>query len=231
MSSVLVGLAVSSHNTSTLNTSTFDNVSLSTPPTAVADAYSVNEDSTLTVPVAGVLANDADPEGNALTATLVANVGHGSLTLNGNGSFTYTPTANYSGPDSFTYKANDGVFDSGTVTVTLTVNPANETPGFTKGANQNVARNAAPVSVSGWATAISAGAGEAGQVVGFSASNDNNALFSAQPVVSATGTLTFTVAANATGTATVSVRIYDNGGTANGGLDTSAVQTFTITVT
>src|SRR5207253_10688135 len=61
--------------------------------------------------------------------------------------------------------------------------------------------------------------------------NDNNALFSTQPAVDASGNLTYTLAADAFGLATVSVQIHDNGGTANGAVDTSAVQTFTITVT
>src|SRR5207248_1089344 len=83
-----------------------------------------------------------------------------------------------------------------------------------------------------WATAISAGpANEASQSVTFTSTNDNNALFSAQPSVAADGTLTFTPAANANGTATVTVTAHDDGGTANGGVDTSAAQTFTITVT
>src|SRR4029078_8996324 len=86
-------------------------------PVAVADSYSVNEDATLTVAAAGVLTNDTDAEGNALTAVLVTDVAHGTLSLKPNGSFTYTPTANYSGSDSFTYKANDGTADSNTVTV------------------------------------------------------------------------------------------------------------------
>src|SRR6185295_6063601 len=96
---------------------------------AVADAYSVAEDTTLTVALAaGVLLNDSDLDGNALTATVVANVSHGALTLNADGSFTYVPTANYSGADSFTYKANDGTVDSNTVTVTLTVTAVNDAP-------------------------------------------------------------------------------------------------------
>ena len=70
----------------------------------------------------GVLANDTDANGDPLTAVLNANVTHGSLTLNANGGFTYTPTAGYSGPDSFTYHANDGTADSNIVTVSLTVN-------------------------------------------------------------------------------------------------------------
>src|SRR6185436_3493616 len=97
-------------------------------PVAVADSYGVNEDATLTVAVAGVLGNDTDTDGNALTAVLVSDVAHGTLALNGNGGFTYTPAANYSGPDSFTYKANDGTADSNTVTVTITVNGVNDAP-------------------------------------------------------------------------------------------------------
>ena len=82
-----------------------------------------------------------------------------------------------------------------------------------------------------WATAISAGpADESGQTLTFLVSNSNNALFSAQPVVSPTGTLTFAPAAGATGVATVTVLLRDNGGVADGGVDTSAPQTFTITV-
>lgn len=92
-------------------------------PTAVADAYSVNENVALIVPVvSGVLSNDTDPETDTLTAVLVNNVSNGSLTLSADGSFTYTPNTNYSGFDSFTYKANDGTSDSNTVTVSITVN-------------------------------------------------------------------------------------------------------------
>ncbi len=52
--------------------------------------------------------NDTDVEGSALTAVLDVGPAHGTLTLNTNGTFTYTPTANYSGSDTFTYHANDG---------------------------------------------------------------------------------------------------------------------------
>ena len=69
----------------------------------------------------GVLTNDTDADSNPLTAVLVTNVTHGALALDANGGFTYTPTAGYSGPDSFTYKANDGTANSNTVTVSLTV--------------------------------------------------------------------------------------------------------------
>ena len=79
-----------------------------TAPVAVGDSSSTDEDTALTVAAPGVLGNDSDVDGDALTAVLVSGPAHGTLTLNANGSFTYTPAANYNGPDSFTYKANDG---------------------------------------------------------------------------------------------------------------------------
>src|SRR2546425_2590286 len=76
------------------------------------DSYSTPEDTTLTVAAPGVLANDTDVDGDPLTAILVNGPAHGTLSLNSDGSFTYTPALNYNGPDSFTYKANDGQVDS-----------------------------------------------------------------------------------------------------------------------
>ena len=67
-----------------------------------------NEDTALVIAAPGVLANDSDVEGDALTAVLVSGPANGTLALNADGSFTYTPAANYNGADSFTYKANDG---------------------------------------------------------------------------------------------------------------------------
>ena len=69
-----------------------------------------------------------------------------------------------------------------------------------------------------------------GQALSFVVTTDNNALFSAPPAVSPTGTLTYTSAAGASGTATVTVVAHDDGGTAAGGVDASAPQSFTITV-
>ncbi len=76
----------------------------------------------------GVLANDTDPDGDPLTAMVVTGPAHGGLTLNPNGSFTYTPAANYNGPDSFTYKAGDGTAASNTATVAITVTAVNDPP-------------------------------------------------------------------------------------------------------
>src|SRR5213075_1623130 len=98
------------------------------------DAYTTPEDTTLTVSAPGVLANDGDVDGDPITAILVDSPAHGTLGLNSDGSFTYTPALNYNGPDSFTYKANDGQADSPTnATVSITVTPVNDPPGTSGG--------------------------------------------------------------------------------------------------
>jgi hypothetical protein len=76
---------------------------------ASADAYSVLQGSVLTVATPGVLTNDADIDPDTvLTAVLVSGPSKGTLVLNADGSFTYTPSAGFSGPDAFTYQASDG---------------------------------------------------------------------------------------------------------------------------
>ena len=90
-------------------------------PVANPDSYTTAEDTAVTIAATGVLANDTDIEGSALNSVLVTGPTHGSLTLNANGSFTYTPNANYNGGDSFTYRANDGSLSGNTTTVSLTV--------------------------------------------------------------------------------------------------------------
>lgn len=97
-------------------------------PVAAIDVYATDEDTTLTVAAPGVLGNDSDVEGSTLTALVVASPAHGTLTLNADGSFRYTPQANYNGSDSFTYRANDGTLDSGVTTVNLTINSVNDIP-------------------------------------------------------------------------------------------------------
>ncbi|MCD6394893.1 MAG: tandem-95 repeat protein, partial [Planctomycetes bacterium] len=101
---------------------------VSQPPVACNDAYSVDEDGTLVIAAPGVLVNDSDPEGYPLTAVQVGGAGNGLLGLNPDGSFSYTPNANFNGSDSFTYMANDGVVNSDTATVTITVNSVNDAP-------------------------------------------------------------------------------------------------------
>jgi len=99
-----------------------------TPPVAVDDSCTVTEDQTLTITAPGVLGNDTDAESDPLTAVWVSDPPNGALTLNANGSFTYTPHGNFNGTDSFQYKANDGRADSNAATVTITVTPVNDPP-------------------------------------------------------------------------------------------------------
>jgi len=113
---------------SNVATVTITVTSTNEPPVAVNDSYTTEEDTLLTVLVPGVLANDTDADGNPLTAALVSPPSAGILTLNGNGSFTYLPGADFHGTDTFTYRVRDGLADSNVATVTLTVTPVNDPP-------------------------------------------------------------------------------------------------------
>ena len=105
------------------------NVGANGDPNALADSYTLDEDNTATInAAAGVLANDTDPDGDGLTATLVTDVSDGMLTLNRDGSFSYTPDSNFNGTDSFTYEADDGNGGTQQTTVTLNVTPVNDDP-------------------------------------------------------------------------------------------------------
>jgi VCBS repeat-containing protein len=98
---------------------------LNTAPVAQNAAATVDEDHTLSGSLAG---NASDAENNPLTFSLVGQASHGTITLNANGSYTYVPAADFNGVDTFTFKVNDGQFDSGIATVTITINPINDAP-------------------------------------------------------------------------------------------------------
>jgi ELWxxDGT repeat protein len=125
------------------------------------------------------------------------------------------------------FVANDGT--NGRV-LWASVN-ANDAPQFTKGADQSVTNLVGSVSLGNWATGISAGPpSQAGQTLSFQLDIDNPQLFAVPPSIDASGRLTYTPAAGAVGTATISVTLHDSGGTDNGGSDTSPPQTFAITI-
>jgi VCBS repeat-containing protein len=113
---------------SNVATVTITIISVNDAPVAANDSYGTDEDTALNIPAPGVLGNDSDVDGDSLTAILVSGPSHGTLTLNSDGSFSYTPAANYNGPDSFEYKANDSSLDSNTATVSLTINAINDAP-------------------------------------------------------------------------------------------------------
>jgi VCBS repeat-containing protein len=105
-------------------TVTFNVAAVNDAPVGVNESYSTNEDTPLTVAARGVLANDTDIDSDpaTLTAMLVSGPAHGTLTLNSDGSFSYSPAANYNGPDSFTYRPRDAT----TTTGNLILNPGAE---------------------------------------------------------------------------------------------------------
>ena len=74
------------------------------------------------------MGNDTDTEDDPLTAVLVSDATNGILNLNLDGFFTYTPNANFYGNDNFSYKANDGLDDGDMATVTITIDPINDSP-------------------------------------------------------------------------------------------------------
>jgi hypothetical protein len=93
-------------------------------PVAVNDSYVATSGVTLSVPAAGVLANDSDADGDALTAILVDGSGNGSLSFRSNGSFDFTPGGSFTGVRTFTYRASDGNRTSPVATVSITVTAA-----------------------------------------------------------------------------------------------------------
>lgn len=127
------GVMASHRNGVTPITAKFDYFSVRTapnvPPTAVNNNYTMDEDTTLTVNAPGVLANDTDPTNDPLTAVLVAGpTNEQAFTLNADGSFSYTPVADFFGPDTFTYRVSDGLsLSANTATVTITVDDVEET--------------------------------------------------------------------------------------------------------
>ena len=217
-------------------------------PTVKGFSKTLNEDSTLFFAATDFSGAFSDPDkGDTLQSARIETLpANGTLNFNGAaatagqviafadlGKLSFTPGANFNGATSFNYNASDAYgFAANAATVTLNVTPVNDTPSFSVGANQTVAEDAGSQSVAKFATNISAGPpNEAAQKLTFIVTNDNNALFSVQPAIDASGTLTYTLAPKAAGVATVSVKLQDDGGVANGGKDTSAAQNFAITVT
>ena len=192
-------------------------------------SFTTYEDTVLNVAPPGVLRGIVDAHGNLLKALLLRRITNGVLNLALDGSFQLTPLTNFNGVDAFEFIVSDDSSNSVVLNVDITVMPVNDPPSFAKGGNFRLPQSAGPQVVPGWATEISAGPNnESDQLVTFQVANDNHALFSTPPAIGADGTLTFTPAPGASGSAMVTVTAHDNGGTADGGVDTSAPQTFAI---
>jgi VCBS repeat-containing protein len=99
-----------------------------TAPVGVDDVVETLEDEPVVI---NVISNDTDADGDALTAVVVDGPAHGALVANADGTFTYTPEADYNsnyGPDGFTYRASDGVDESALTNVVIDVTPVNDAP-------------------------------------------------------------------------------------------------------
>lgn len=238
------GTALDGDDESDVQTFTISLTAVNDAPTfTVGTNPTVNEDSgATTVDVVTTQSpGPADEAGQSLGFSIEGNTNPGLFastpTIDNDGNISFTPAANAFGSATLTLRLTDnGGTDNGGVnfveqTVTITVNPVNDVPTFTVGGNQNVNEDAGAQTVGTFITDGSAGpANESSQTLTYLVTNDNSSLFTVAPAISSSGQLTYTLAPNANGSATVSVRLRDNGGTANGGVDESATQQFTITV-
>ena len=211
------------------------NVGSSPPSISAIGPQTTRED--LSAQVAFTVADPDTPVTSLVTTATSSNqalLPDANLSIQGSGAnrtLTMTPAPDRSGSATVTVSVSDGV-STRQATFTWTVTPVNDAPSFVPGPDVTVLEDAGAVTRAGWATMISPGpADEAAQTLTFLVTHDNPALFQDAPAISPGGTLTFRPAPNAHGSATVTVRLRDSGGTAEGGQDTSAPVTFRLHVT
>ena len=219
------------------------------PPSADLYTASLDEDSSVVIQSADVLIGDvAGPTSDELTQSLRITQVQRTSTAGGIivpvidnvgriTSFTYTPPENLVGGDTFLYVVTDNGIpeQSGTGTISITINGINDAPQFSRGPNQFVPEDVGPVSVPNWATNILAGPPAAldeiaTQTVTFTVTALTPGLFEVQPTVSSDGTLTYQTAKDANGSSVVVLSAMDDGSGTAPNVNTSAPQSFTITV-
>ena len=203
---------------------------------AAGDRFSTLEDGpqSLTIPSPGVLGNDLvnGAESAELEAAAIDGPSHGRLTLRVDGSLEYAPDPDWFGSDRFTYRARLGDLESAPAEAVVEVRAVNDAPRFTPGPDQQVERRGGEVQVEQWARDIAPGpANESDQQVGFVVDVlSGDKVLAGPPAVSPSGTLSYRPSGSH-GSASVQVRLRDDGGTANGGTDTGPSHVLTITVT
>ena len=241
------GIANGGSDTSLAQTFTINITPVNDAPTfAKGPDQTVNEDSGSSIVFgwATVTPGGLNESGQNITSVIMMNTNPGLFsaapTVNGSGVLSFATAFNANGVATVTMRlkdnggtANGGSDTSQEQTFTITINAVNDAPTFSKGPNQTVNNDAGPQTVTNWATNILPGpsADELNQTVNFQiVSNNNPGLFSVAPTVSPSGTLTYQPATNGGGSATITLNLKDNGGTANNGRDISFNQSFAITV-
>ena len=169
------------------------------PPAGSPDTFTTAEDTPLSIAAPGVLGNDTDEE-PSLTAALVVPppVNHGTVVLNANGSFTFTPAPNFHGPTSFTYTAADALDTSDPVTVTIDVTPVNDAPTVAN-ASVSTDEDTPAAGVVGWIDVDDAAVTfriDANGTRGIPTIDANSGAFTYTPNPNAHGPDSFTVIAN-----------------------------------
>jgi hypothetical protein len=201
----------------TLEADIFDDEDPNDAPVAVNDALTATEDTSLTAYGAGVLANDTDADGHALTAYYASGPTHGTLYLYVYGGFSYTPVANYNGPDGFTYRASDTFAFSNVATVSISVTAHNDYPwvlGNTYSTPQNT-----PVTISAPGVLANDGDADGDTLTAVLVTGPNQGTLTLNP----SGGFTYTPIAGFVGTDSFTYRASDSQVTSN-------VATVTLTV-
>ena len=210
-------------------------MALNQAPVAIDDSVSTLEDAGT---VSGNVLDgssgglDSDGNGHTLTVTLVKGPEDGVLVggLAPNGSFTYQPDADFFGTDEFSYRPNDGIEDGNVGLVTITVDSVNDAPTFDLLAQVVVDPLPLEQVVDDVADNLFSGANNEEQdLTVLVTANSNPGLFSDGPLFDYED-LEFTLVPGASGSATLTVVVMDEGGTSNGGQDTSLPQQVTIIV-
>ena len=197
------------------------------PPVASDITRDGNEDESIAVTIPAT-----DVDSSSLTFAVVSEPANGTLSPGSTSVRVYHPHSDWNGIDSFSFRADDGENFSNVGTVTIVVDSVNDRPSFLANDPPAVGQNSGVQTISAWATFTHGPENESEQsIVEYTVSGISNpTLFTSAPTVAQNGALTYTVAPDNSGSSAFDVRVRDSGGTANGGVDTSVIQRFVITV-
>ncbi len=194
-------------------------------PAAVDDLVALSEGNVVLV---DALANDVDVDGDALSLELTSTP-IGDARIAGE-AIRYASLPDFVGTDVLEYTIDDGAGGQDTARVTFTVRPVNDAPSF---AVEDIVVNedAGARRVDGWVDQVSSGpVNESSQVVSVTLVSDRTDLFENMPAVGSDGSLSFEPAPDVYGIATLTTIAKDDGGTADGGVDTSSPQNVTLRI-